>query len=111
MALHHFSLMLLTHLPCHPKSITWFVLNKQEIFQELGSLKSISIKTDSNGRSQGVAEVTFPTRTAATQAVSEYDGAEVDGKPMYLRLMEGNATGREKTHNQIYIETLYVCCT
>jgi len=56
------------------------------IFEKFGVSK-VNLFYDSNGRSQGSAEVTFQSASGATQAVKEYDGAEVDGKPMHLKVI------------------------
>jgi len=44
-----------------------------------------SVHYNSEGKSLGSAEVTFQNKATATKAVEEYDGAEVDGRPMYLK--------------------------
>lgn len=60
----------------------------EEIFEQAGAIKSVSIKTDASGRSMGTAEVVFSKRGTAADVVKDFDGAEVDGRPMYLRLLE-----------------------
>lgn len=63
-----------------------------EIFEELAPLKNIEMKTDNNGKFVGSAVVTFGSKQAAEKAVAEYEGAEVDGRPMYLKLIAGGHT-------------------
>jgi THO complex subunit 4 len=58
----------------------------REIFSSVGKLTKATIHYDKNGRSHGTADATFSRPQEAEQAVKEYDAAEVDGKPMYLRL-------------------------
>lgn len=67
----------------------------EEIFEGAGGIKSVNLKKDAQGRSLGTAEVVFAKRAVALKTVEDYDGAAVDGRPMYLRLLEsaGGATG------------------
>lgn len=58
----------------------------EEIFQQVGPVKSAIVHYDQEGRSLGTAEVTFKNKGSAEKAVEEYDRAEVDGRPMYIRL-------------------------
>jgi THO complex subunit 4 len=58
-----------------------------EIFQRIGPVTSAEVNYDREGRSRGTAEVTFNNANHAKQAVEDYDGAEVDGRPMYLKLV------------------------
>ena len=46
-----------------------------------------------NGVSMGTATVTFRRQGDADKAVSEYDGAEIDGKPMYCKLIGTVSSG------------------
>lgn len=54
-----------------------------EIFEQVGALKECTVT------GQGTANVTFSKAADAATAVKEYDAAEVDGRPMYLRLLDG----------------------
>lgn len=60
----------------------------EEIFESAGGIKSVNLKTDAQGRSLGTAEVVFSKRAVAVKTVEDYDGAAVDGRPMYLRLLD-----------------------
>lgn len=60
----------------------------EEIFQEAGEVKEVTIDTDDGGRHLGIAHVTFQDPADAVKAVQEYDAANVDGRPMFLRLIE-----------------------
>lgn len=60
----------------------------EEIFQEAGEVKDVTIDTDDGGRNLGIAHVTFQDPADAVKAVQEYDAANVDGRPMFLRLIE-----------------------
>jgi len=59
----------------------------KEIFQNLGSVVKAVVHYDQDRRSLGSAEVQFGNSATATKAVTEYDGAEVDGRPMYLKVI------------------------
>jgi len=58
-----------------------------EIFEQIGNIRSVQVFYDQNGKSLGSAEVTFHTTASAAKAVAEYDKAEVDGRPMSLKLV------------------------
>jgi len=59
----------------------------REIFGTMGSITKACVHYNRDGRSQGTAEVTFARSQDAEQAVKEYDAAEVDGRPMYLKMI------------------------
>lgn len=61
----------------------------KEIFQKIGRVVKTALNFDSNGRSRGTGEITFASRNLALKAVEEYNRAEVDGRPMYLKLVGG----------------------
>jgi len=58
-----------------------------EIFQRIGAVRSCSVNYSREGRSLGTATVVFAQKAHAEQAVAEYDEAEVDGRPMKLKLI------------------------
>jgi hypothetical protein len=53
----------------------------------VGSIKSAVVNYSQNGVSMGTATVTFRRSADADRAVRDYDGAEVDGKPMVIKLI------------------------
>jgi THO complex subunit 4 len=61
----------------------------KEIFQKIGRVVKTFLNFDSNGRSRGTGEIVFASRNLALKAVEEYNRAEVDGRPMYLKLVGG----------------------
>jgi len=63
----------------------------KEIFGTMGTITRAVVHYERNGRSQGTAEVTFARSQDAEQAVKEYDAAEVDGRPMYLKMIVSRA--------------------
>lgn len=69
----------------------------QDIFENAGDLTNVTVHYDDNGRSKGTALVMFAKSAQAAAAAKEYDGAEVDGRPMYLRLVDssGNAVSAD----------------
>ena len=58
-----------------------------DIFAPLGHIRSHTVHFDEKGRSLGTASVTFTRAEVADAAVAEYDGAEVDGKSMSVKLV------------------------
>lgn len=61
----------------------------QEILSEVGEI--VRVRVDKyNGQSQGTAKVTFRNSSQARRAISEFDKARVDGRPMYLVLEGGS---------------------
>lgn len=69
----------------------------EEILAETGKTKSIVLNYNRNGESQGTAVVTYVRANDATKAVDEFDKAEVDGRPMYMKLVGGVVTQQPRT--------------
>lgn len=65
---------------------------RNEIFTECGAIDSIIINYDRNGRSQGTATINFTSSGSAQKACQEYDGAQVDGRVMRVKLVGVLAT-------------------
>eukprot|EP00808_Paulinella_micropora_P014039 g26280.t1 len=57
------------------------------IFQDVGTVTAVQVNYDREGRSLGTAEVTFAHVQDAQKAVDEFDEAEVDERPMYVKLV------------------------
>jgi len=57
------------------------------IFGALGEVVKAVVNYDKEGNSLGTAEVTFAKSDDAQKAVEEYDGAEVDGRAMYIKVI------------------------
>jgi len=73
------------------------------IFIQIGTLKNVIIYHDRDGRSLGTAEVSFHKAEDAEKAIEEYDEAEVDGKPMFLKLVTtvaSSAKNQEKNNER-----------
>jgi len=58
-----------------------------EIFQNVGPVTKAVIHYNSDGSSQGTGEVQFANKTDAMRAAEEYDAAQVDGRPMYVKVI------------------------
>jgi len=85
----------------------------REIFGTVGSINRAVVHYDRSGRSQGSAEVTFVRYQDAEQAVKEYDAAEVDGRPMYLKMIVSRAVvsalQRPSNNNEVSERKCYTC--
>lgn len=53
----------------------------------MGEIRSAIVNYTQAGQSLGTATVTFKHSADAEKAVTDYDQAEVDGKPMYIKLI------------------------
>ncbi|CAN6802666.1 unnamed protein product [Brassica oleracea] len=62
----------------------------RELFSEIGELKRYAIHFDKNGRPSGTAEVVYPRRSDAIQALKKYNNVLLDGRPMRLEILGGN---------------------
>ncbi|ESQ47293.1 hypothetical protein EUTSA_v10027861mg [Eutrema salsugineum] len=62
----------------------------RELFSEIGELKRYAIHFDRNGRPSGTAEVVYPRRSDAFQALKKYNNVLLDGRPMRLEILGGN---------------------
>ncbi|KAF8080491.1 hypothetical protein N665_0939s0003 [Sinapis alba] len=61
----------------------------RELFSEIGELKRYAIHFDKNGRPSGTAEVVYPRRSDAVQALKKYNNVLLDGRPMRLEILGG----------------------
>ena len=58
-------------------------------FSKFGNLEEVKIITDrETGRSRGFGFITFDEADSASQAISEMDGAELDGRNIRVSLAE-----------------------
>ncbi|EOA17095.1 hypothetical protein CARUB_v10005351mg [Capsella rubella] len=64
----------------------------RELFSEIGELERYAIHYDKNGRPSGTAEVVYPRRSDAFQALKKYNNVLLDGRPMRLEILGGNTT-------------------
>eukprot|EP01101_Sappina_pedata_P011626 TRINITY_DN783_c0_g1_i1.p1 TRINITY_DN783_c0_g1~~TRINITY_DN783_c0_g1_i1.p1 ORF type:complete len:157 (+),score=68.30 TRINITY_DN783_c0_g1_i1:317-787(+) len=77
----------------------------KEIFKNIGQIKSASINYDNTDRSDGTGHVSFENRADASKAVDVYNGAEVNGQIITVKLStvsEGSSsTGRVSVRRNI----------
>merc|ERR1712087_764763 len=69
----------------------------REIFSRVGKLKSAVVQYNAKGKSRGIATVTFVTKANADKAARDYDQAEVDGRPMYVKIVNYSSPGSSAT--------------
>ncbi|KAL7677205.1 hypothetical protein ACOME3_003445 [Neoechinorhynchus agilis] len=69
----------------------------RDLFSEFGVIGPVRMSTDSAGRSLGSAVITFEHRRDALQALAEYRGAVLDGRPLHV-IMDDADDGRRRIH-------------
>jgi len=70
-----------------------------EIFQNVGPVQKAVIHYNSDGTSQGTGEVQFANKNDALRAADEYDAAQVDGRPMYVKVIANKVpVVQQRTH-------------
>ena len=58
----------------------------EELFGEIGALKSVSLQTNKDGSSKCLAIVVFKRKADAETALEKYNGVPLDGKPLKITL-------------------------
>jgi THO complex subunit 4 len=58
------------------------------------SIKSTCVNYDKNGKCNGTATITFVRRVDAMAAIKEYNGVPLDGQPMSLDIVGGQAAAQ-----------------
>lgn len=58
----------------------------EELFGEIGALKSVSLLTKEDGSSRGMALVVFKRKADAEAALEKYNGVPLDGRPLKISL-------------------------
>lgn len=59
----------------------------EELFSEIGEVKSAEVMTGPNGSSKGIAFVVYKKKADAEQAIEHYNGVPLDGKPLRISLV------------------------
>eukprot|EP00300_Choanocystis_sp_HF-7_P000456 c10365_g1_i1.p1 GENE.c10365_g1_i1~~c10365_g1_i1.p1 ORF type:complete len:266 (-),score=46.92 c10365_g1_i1:651-1409(-) len=76
-------------------NLDWAVSNSdiQELFRTIGQVEKAEVDFDRTGRSLGTAQVTFTKIADAKKAFAKFNGVELDGKKMNLKLIASQAGG------------------
>ena len=63
----------------------------RELFCEIGGLKRYAVHYNKNGQPSGSAEVVYTRRSDAFAALKRYNNVLLDGRPMKIEIVGGNA--------------------
>ncbi|CAF1175496.1 unnamed protein product [Rotaria sordida] len=72
----------------------------QELFEDIGAVRTAHVHFDENGQSLGTAEVVFERRVDATTAQQKYNGLNLDGRPMDIKLVGAVDSGLQQQTNR-----------
>jgi len=68
----------------------------QELFSEFGKIKSAAVHFNSVGKSLGTAHVIYNKLNSAKNALTKYNGVQLDGRPMRITMEGATITGGNK---------------
>ncbi|CAF4769682.1 unnamed protein product [Rotaria sp. Silwood1] len=71
-----------------------------ELFEDIGAVRAAHVHFDENGQSLGTAEVIFERRADASTAQQKYNGLNLDGRPMDIKLVGGVDSGLPQQTNR-----------
>ncbi|CAM4757022.1 unnamed protein product [Rotaria magnacalcarata] len=71
----------------------------KELFEDIGAVRAAHVHFDENGLSLGTAEVVYERRVDAVSAQQKYNGLNLDGRPMDLKLVGALDSGAQQQTN------------
>lgn len=73
----------------------------QELFEDIGAIRSAHVNFDESGRSLGTGEVVYERRADAVTAQQKYNGINLDGRPMNITIVGGSENRSEPSFNRL----------
>src|SRR2546430_7080729 len=75
------------------------MLHWQDLFTRIGPITSLHLRYGRADRSEGVAFVTYQSRSDAEEAIRQFDRANANGQPIYLTLMSAGPSAGTTRRN------------
>lgn len=73
----------------------------EELFADVGAVRTARVHFDETGRSLGTAEVVYERRADAITAQKKYNTLNLDGRPMDIRIVGGSDDGSQSVSNRL----------
>lgn len=94
--------LVITHLPAQ-----FDIPDLKELFSKFGTITSLHIATDENGKSRGYGHVMFGTAEAAASAIEEVNGMEISGQKITVTAYNHSyQEEKKKNFSNLYVRDL-----